>query len=199
MTHGETNSLAFTVLGDDQYDEIGWPKGLLSVSWRSFDLLQGPNASWVAEYPDLPGYCGEGTTVEQALQNLWQDLGSRPHYRVKRKRRSEAKWLLHFKSRYNATAAGAFIGFSSLSKDTISETAKAFPAKGERIQKANREFVRGFEASDGSIVAGQRKFNAKELRTLADQQIGTMMFAARNVPWRLERQEARDSFPVPNG
>jgi hypothetical protein len=144
-------------LGDDQYDESGWPMGSLSIVWRSFNLAQGPYACWIAEYGDLPGYCGEGASVQEALDNLWQDLGSRPHYRVARVRRNQGEWRRYFNGKHNAWAASAFLGFDSRSSDAIASAAQDFPARTQRIQQENRAFREGFNAPDGQFVAGRRR------------------------------------------
>jgi hypothetical protein len=185
-----------TILGGDQYDESGWPKESLSVVWRSFNLAQGPYACWIAEYGDLPGYCGEGASVQEALDNLWQDFGPRPHFRVERKRRNHGQWRRYFEARHNAWAASAFLGFDSRSSDAIASVARDFPARFQRIQEENRAHRASFNPLHGRLVAGKRRMETEELQTLTAQKIELSLFVATNTPWRLERQEARDKFPV---
>jgi hypothetical protein len=43
---------------------------------------------------------------------------------------------------------------------------------------------------------GNSSLADEEWKTLTAQKIELSLFVATNTPWRLERQEARDNFPV---
>jgi hypothetical protein len=193
------NSISCKELSDGDYDCNGWPKGELRCEWRSFQLAHVPHECWVAEYEKLPGYCGEGATVDDALKALWQDLGERPHFRVTRNRRTNESWKRHFTSQHNAWAAGALIGFGTLSKDSVSSAAAVFPVRATNIQTAQKDFKALFEPINGYLVAGSRQMSENDLKKLTQQKIELSMFMAEHMPWRLERDEARTQFPNNNG
>jgi len=77
-------------LVEADYDHEGHPKGHISLTWRTFCLALGEQSCWLAEYDNLPGYYGEGATVQEALDRLWQSLGCRPHFYVMIKRQTPA-------------------------------------------------------------------------------------------------------------
>src|SRR4051812_22146101 len=94
-------------LADDEYDAEGWPLATISLSRRNYSLALGPCSCWLAEFDKLPGYYGEGETIQQALQRLRQSLGPRPHFRVTHDFRRPAKLETDIKRSHRAMAAAA--------------------------------------------------------------------------------------------
>jgi hypothetical protein len=204
------------VLKDGDYDEDGWPKGTLKIEHRTYQVLDATQvgrtrfedlplldqASWVAEFEELPGYTGEGKSIDEALMRLKADLGGRPHYRVAREKpRTIDQWRKHIERKHQLAAAAAAIGAQPRQgSDGAAATAKEIGRRKIDVAQAARKFSKAFgEQADGTWVAGDPAWAAQELKRITDEKIELDVMVAKRTPWRLERAEARAKFPPKNG
>lgn len=194
-------------LADADYDELGWPIGTISIAHRTYDSIYGPQASWIAEYHDLPGYLGFASTIDDALMRLRQDLGTRPHFRVAREKpRTLHQWQKHIGQKHSlpAAAAGQVVarqakGLSRPSRgsDGMDAAAKAIGRRKEVAVAAMDEFEGSFgQQADGKWSVGDPVWAAEEMMRVRDTQIELELLAAERTPWLLERDEARKKFPT---
>lgn len=177
-------------LRDDEFDGIGNPKDAIEIKLvEHVDLMGRGFRYWVAHYPTLPGYDGEGVTPADALAALQMDLHQRPIYRVKPPRDGAgqvSRWLGQQRAAQDAAASLKGVSKSS---DAIGQV-----AKGKVGAPAVRNVMDAALAqSDGDLGSADHL-----IRTLGTSQSRAMASAlnAQAAPHQLLKRWARAQFPV---
>jgi hypothetical protein len=188
-------------LGDDEYDQEGWPLEALSISRHSYSLALGQDSCWLAQFKELPGYYGEGATIGQALERLRQSLGERPHFRIHHKFRSTRQLEAAIRRKYNARAVAALtradgLGYNLGGGPGVDASAKARGIGKTVVNEARAELAKALRARDGRLTAGVNKRALQETARAADERAIVELRAAAETPWRLEHAAARAKFPT---
>jgi hypothetical protein len=191
-------------LGADEYDPDGWPKGKLLLAWHTYALALGNQSCWVAEYEDLLGYFGEGSTVTEALDRLRDSLGPRPHYRSAAIRKTPKKLAASVERKHRAMAAAAVtrapcLGFSLGGGEGVDAAAAQFKVGMPSVRAARKSLNEDLTCSDGRLPMGASKASLDEIARIYPEKMEMELWVARETPWRLEHAEARNKFPSRNG
>lgn len=200
-----TSPSAPVALSADEYDPDGHPVDEISLTWRTYDLGGGQRSIWVAQYSDLPGYFGEGSTVDEALKNLWNDLGPRPHYRVGRQQWSVDRKTA-FIDRHGKAMAGAALtradawGINLGGGAAVEATAKSFGIGKPALDAARARLADAIRpATDGTPTFGLSAEALREVARASLERIELDQLVAVQTPWRFDHAEARKQFPVKIG
>lgn len=202
-------------LADDEYDAEGWPKFSVDISRQAYSLALGPQTCWLAQFPGLPGYYGEGASIDNALLQLRTSLGARPHYQVEHKIRTPKKLEGDLKRRFKAIAAAAVtIGpawpHGKGGGEAVDGIAKELRIGKTAANRARRELLEKLSPPPGQSIAGVSKVALAVIARpteIRDQPYGGSAFealemalwVAKEAPWRAEHTEARDMFPDKKG
>lgn len=198
MTQKRTTEDPETVeLGDADYDVSGMPTGKIALTWRTYELFAGKQSCWVAEIDNLPGYWGEGASVDDALMRLRQSLGPRPHFRVQHEFRTPARLEADIVRKHKALAAAALTFAPGTGLQD--ETAKTLGIGKSAVTQARKDLAKraaGVSPEAIKVIARYEKIGGKEhVVGVAKQNSQREVQVAREAPWRIEHEEARSKFP----
>ena len=203
-------------LRNDEYDAQGFPRFTVRLTWRCYTLAVGPRSCWLAEFEDLPGYWGEGSTPESALDSLRQSLGRRPHFRVEHKMRTPTKLRADVERKHKANAAAALTiaarwGLDRGGGDAVDATAKEFSIGKSAVNAARGQLWSALSSPDGEAIGGVSKsaiekiawsaglVNRDGYTGVAFEHLRLALWVAAETPWRLEHEEAKSLFPSRKG
>ena len=193
-------------LSDRDYDARGRPIGRLEITHETYNLALGRQWCWYARYTDLPGYFGEGAFPEQALERLWESLGSRPHYRVNRKMPTMHRLQEAVGRKAKAAAAAALTradawGSGVGGGEAVAATAASYGIHKEAVLDARARLSAEIDSLDPKSlpVLGLSAETLREAARSAIEGEETDRWVAQQTPWRIFHAEVRRLFAHTRG